>query len=77
MKYQVFDNDKPADSNSYPKLKSGGWDNSIFDSLDEAQNYANSWLGHFDGCDDIFLEVGEKLDYSGYGDYIEIRAIEV
>lgn len=42
--FQVFDNDKPADS-SHQKLSKGiGWDNSSFNTLDEARRYAVNYF---------------------------------
>lgn len=72
MKYQVFDNNKPA---QYPHCNvHPTWDNSVFDSLGEAQNYVKKWLGQY--CAPNPLKINEKYEYSSYGDYVEIRAVE-
>lgn len=70
--FQVFDNNKPADCHHHGVHKS--WDNSKFNTFDEAQEYARKWLGQVAG-DLVPEEVNEKIDYSGYGDTIEIREI--
>ena len=68
--FQVFEDDKPADVTGFPQLRS--WKNSKFATFEEAQDYANDWLGEFGG---IVLKLNEPQDYSGYGSFIEIREI--
>lgn len=70
--YRVFDNNKPA---RYPDCKvDPSWSQCDFNTFEEAQAYANNWLGVFGG---VVLEEGVPLDYSGYGSYIEIRKLEI
>ena len=77
MKYQVLDNDKPADCFNHKVDKS--WNTNVFDTFDEALEYARAWLapygGSYDGKSGIVLKVNEPYDYSGYGDMIEIRGL--
>lgn len=73
MKYQVFDNNKPADCHNHKVHKS--WNNSIFDSFEDAVKYARHWLGNqFDCISDDWD--GKELEYSGCGDKIEIKEIK-
>lgn len=76
--FQVFDNNKPADTTGFPSLTKGnGWDNSVFPTYEEARKYAWMWLGpyggSYDGESGYDLKVNTPWDYSGYGDMIEIR----
>lgn len=73
--FQVFDNGKPADCWNQKSLGDGenGWTTSAFDTLDDAQEYATRYLGIYNPGRS--LEVGEKYDYSGYGDILEIREV--
>jgi hypothetical protein len=73
MNYGVFDNDKPASSKGFPNLKGEGWATHLFTTYEEALGYAHDWLGEWG--DGIALSLGKKVDYSGYGDTIEIREI--
>lgn len=43
--WQVFDNDKPADSSAFHVLQNKLWKNSRYETLEEAVAYANNWLG--------------------------------
>jgi hypothetical protein len=70
--FQVFDNEKPADCEHHNVNKS--WSCSIFSSFKEARVYAKNWLGG------SFEELAPKkpnvkINYSGYGDTIEIREV--
>lgn len=47
MKYQVYDGNKPADSNNHNTGKGLGWDNSIFDTLDKARQYVFEWCENY------------------------------
>lgn len=71
MKYQVFDNNKPAE---IPISKYKEWHNSIFNTFEEAQKHAKLWMGDY--YNGIPLKLGEKRNYSGYQDCIEIREID-
>jgi hypothetical protein len=43
--FQVLENGKPADSTSFPMLKKGkGWDKSIFDTFEDANDYAKQYF---------------------------------
>ena len=67
-RYQVLDNNKPA---QYPYCNvSPSWNKSIYDSWEEAHEYAQKWLGDFAGCE---LKPNEPYNYSGAGDTIEIK----
>lgn len=65
--FQVIDNNKPADCNNHKVDKS--WNKSKFETLDEAFQYADNWLGIYGPM------INNPFDYSGYGDIIEIRFI--
>ncbi len=43
--FQVFDGTKPADSKSCNMASDLGWDNSKFQTWEEAVTYADLWLG--------------------------------
>lgn len=45
--FQVFDGEKPADSRSCNMKEGLGWDNSKFQTWEEAVTYANLWLGMY------------------------------
>lgn len=75
IKFGVFDNGRPVSADSFPYLRRKGWLTNLFDTLEAANKAVKRWLG-----DDF--SVGEltpdsPVDYSGYGDIIEIRMIEV
>lgn len=70
--YQVFDNGKPADAEH--QGLDGSWSNSKFDTLEEAQIYANHYLG-FQKDILLLVELNVPYDYSGYGDFLEIRKV--
>lgn len=72
MPYQVFDNGKPADCHHH-KMH-GSWEKSSFDTLEEAEAYANNWLGIYGQYEAHELLTG--VDYSGYGDVIQIKKVE-
>lgn len=66
----VYDNDKPASVEGYPYMHSS-WKNHRFETFEEAQKYARNWLGELEIlCPN---EPNSRVDYSGYGDMIEIR----
>ena len=72
-KYQVFDNDRPADHSGYNEV-SKSWNTSIFDSLDKAREYAIEWLGIYDSpktADELIL----NGKYYYRGGYIIIKEI--
>ena len=73
MRYQVFENGKSCDWQGYPSLQHPCWETSIFDSLLKARDYLNLWCGCLGPIPN--LNPGEKYDYSGYGDIVEIREI--
>jgi len=81
MAFQVFDNRKPAECR-FLNLKNHDcnkckWSNSVFNELHLAFDYAAEWLGHFASPDTMqkLVQFG-KVDYSGYGDIIEIRVFD-
>lgn len=69
MSYQVFDNGKPAQHPDHNVHES--WSCSIFDTLQEAQDHANHWLGTYSPGRP--LELNEEFDL--YGTIIEIREV--
>ena len=71
MRYQVFDNNRPADCKHCKVHKS--WGSSTFDTFKAANEYAQKWLGEYAG---LALHPNQPVYYSGYGDLIEIRTIE-
>jgi len=70
--YQVFDNNRPADNKSFPKL-GNAWKKSKFKSFIAAHNYAQKWMGALGSPSS--LKLNTPYDYSGYGDMIEIRKV--
>lgn len=73
--YQVFDNNAPA---FWVRRNVRGLrDNSSFDDLEAALEYADKWLGaNSPGIEVLRVEaVGKAYDYNGYGDVIEIRQV--
>ena len=74
--YGVFENNKPCDNKNHKVHPS--WNNSVFETWDQALRYAYKWLGQFADAvkmEGPALEVNVPYDYSGYGDMIEIRKI--
>ena len=71
VKYAVYDNDRPASVVGIPALKGHGWINHKFDTLKEAQKYANHWLGIYAPAEP--LKVDEKYDYNSYGEIVVIK----
>lgn len=72
MNFCVYDNSKPASGEGFPYLKRVEWACHSYKSFPEALTYTKEWLGHLS----IVLPddwQGQPLDYSGYGDMIEIR----
>lgn len=69
--FQVLDNGRPADMIEHPILKNHMWATSIFNTFDEAQIYAQCWLGIFRAC--APYKPNTKTKYNGMGDTIEIR----
>jgi len=83
--YQVFDNDLPADtsaSGSCCRMQKGiGWDNSRFDTLNEAIEYCLNYLGQY-GKDlhnvnrtALGIMFTNGYAYSGANDKIQIREV--
>ena len=64
--YEVLDNGKPAII-----LHSTIWNKYFYRDFESAMKYAKSWLGQYDSLPSNWQ--GEKYDYSGYNDTIEIR----
>lgn len=74
MIYQVLDTGRPADS-FHTSVKGKLWANSLFNSLVDAEQYVIEWLGGY-GAPHILKEcLNNPVDYSGYGDTIEIREV--
>ena len=70
MKYQVFDNDNPADRTGFPELTAECWANSTWDS------FALGWLGLIYAPGKGVLKLGKRHYYSE-DDYVVIRVVEV
>lgn len=66
--YIVCENGKEA-SDFY----SSSWGNARFDTLPEAQEYAEKWLGIYHNGKT--LKLNEEYDYSGYGDIVTIKEV--
>ena len=67
--FVVYDNDRKA---QYPDCAvDQSWSNATFDTWEQAEAYVESWLGFFPVGG--IMPLNTKVDYSGYGDYIEIR----
>ncbi len=71
--FGVFNNSLPAIAENYPPMKKGnGWDNHLFNTLKEAQEYANKWLGedfrpqNENGNSRDYLLLNEEYQF-GYG----------
>lgn len=71
--YQVFDNNKTADTVGYPEMHSS-WKNSKFPSFEEAVAYANNWLGMYGPLPENF-KIGDKFTYGSEDCSIEIRSL--
>lgn len=69
MKYQVFDNGKPAE---LPELC---WNVSRFDTFEEAKEYTELWLGEFSPIASN-IQLNSPLAYNSFGDTIEIREVQ-
>ena len=74
--FVVYDNNKEASKVGFPELigKCKGWKTAKFTTLPEAQKYAAHWLGEVG--QGMVLRLGQKFDYDGYGDIIEIREVK-
>ena len=84
-RYQVFQDDKPADTKSYPEIGQGlGWDNSVFDTFDEALYYAYEWAyPHWRGFEfgedyttKMELDTPVNMSMSEFPVMMEIREVE-
>lgn len=75
MKWSVFESGRPADHSGFPQVHPS-WNNSTFSSEKEARDYANLWLygAGLKGFAD-HIPLNEPIDFSGFGDTIEIREI--
>jgi hypothetical protein len=71
--FKVYDNGRPADCHHHDVDNS--WETAEFQTLAEAQEYAKNWCGDYWPAYDFNLQVGKPIDYSGHGDYIEIREV--
>lgn len=65
MSYHVLDNNEPA-----VLEKHALYYNNIFDDFEAAQEYLKNWLGGVWELPKNYR--GEKFDYSGEGDIVEI-----
>lgn len=72
--YQVLDNGESATAPIGTE-----WQNCFFDTLDEAVDYAYRWLDYEFQPTDKEREAlirGEVVEYSGYGDTIQIVKVQ-
>lgn len=68
MSFHVLDNGRPACFPDKPWL---GWSTNVFETFEEAKEYAEAWLGDYS----VMLPGnwdGSEVDYSGCGDLISI-----
>lgn len=72
--FQVCENNKPCDTNGFPKLTKVIWGSSIFKTFAAAHEYALKWMGEYGNG--VMLELNKPYDISGYGDMIEIREVK-
>ena len=71
-KYEVYDNGKLA---GYPyRNVNSSWIQPPLMTFEQAQEYAKQWLGQHASLVPMYPD--EKVDYSGNGDFIEIRTIK-
>ncbi len=68
--FEVFENNKPCIAEGSHSHDS--WTKNCYETLEEAQDYANDWLGN-EGSARLKFKVDEPLIHNGYGDTIEIR----
>ena len=70
---KIYDNEKLADASECNVHKS--WNQGKgFETLEEAYRYLDSWLGQHYAR--IRPKIGIKEEYSGYGDFIEIKEVK-
>lgn len=69
IKFQVFDTGEPAEIRS-----SKIFNNSVFDTFEEAQEYVTQWLGWPVSAKNM-LKLNVPIDYSGEKDTIEIKEV--
>lgn len=73
--FGVFENDKPASSVGFPYLKGKGWNNHLFKTLKEANEYCLEWLGSYASCVPNVLEINTEYHYAGSEDFIIIKEV--
>lgn len=77
-KYQVFDNGRRADWTAFdhPTFLEfrKSWPIREFNSFEKAESYALKWLGDCSPGVGV-LKPNVPYDYSGHGDYLEIKEI--
>ena len=86
MKFQVYQDGIPADSNSRQYIKNGkGWDNSVFDTFEEANIYAVLWARPYDlqmaqvaSKNYLKMEINSPIDmsYCEFPIMMEIREVK-
>ncbi len=69
--FKVYDNGKPATSATFSLMEGIGWDNCEFHTFNEAVAYVENWLGTLGNVSE--WKVNTPVDYTGYGDMIEIK----
>jgi len=70
--YRVYDNGKLADYRSH--RVDGSWIHPLCETFEDAQDYAKKWLGKLSSL--VPDKINIQVNYSGYGDIIEILAEE-
>lgn len=69
MKYQVLASGKPAE------IHEPFFTNSIYDTFEEAKQYAKNFFGEWFPPDETKIKLNIPFEYNGYGDTIEIRGL--
>lgn len=74
--WQVFENDKPADTIGFPELCGTGWETSKWCTFQQALTYMRKWLGPYAAMipDYIDEENDYSICYNGY-DVVSIRKV--
>ncbi len=72
MRYQVFESNKPAEGRFHGIEEKYGWNNSVFNTFDEAKCYMFNWA-NVEGMD--HYKVLPNIPISLMGVLMEIREI--
>ena len=77
--FQVFEDGKPADTQGYPIVRGSCWENSKFETFDEAVEYAHLWAlpvsrGELNKMCFAKMELNKPISL-GQGAMMEIREV--